>query len=72
MLSLLLTHNDAVEKPHSEHLFQFWVDFFQTKRWFSFLASYFLNYFHANLPDRASLFVRYRGENAFFQPLYLA
>jgi len=36
-----LLPNDAVEKPDSEHLFQLWVDFFQTKRLFSFLASCF-------------------------------
>jgi len=33
--------NDAVEKHDSKHLFQRWVDFFQTKRLFSFLASCF-------------------------------
>jgi len=43
--------NDAVEKPHSKHLFQLWVDFFQTKRLslfsvFIFGFLFFLNYFH--------------------------
>ena len=65
--------NEAVEKPDSEHLFQLWVDFFQTKRLFSFLASgLFRTISIANLPDMASLFVRYRGKYSLFQPLYLA
>lgn len=33
--------NDAVEKPHSENLFQLWVDFFQNKPLSSFSVSCF-------------------------------
>ena len=42
----LKLYNDAVEKPHSEHLFQLWVDFFQTKPWFSFWVLVFLTFLH--------------------------
>ncbi len=42
--------NDAVEKPHSEHLVQLWGDFFQTKPSSSFLAPYFPKLF--SLPVR--------------------
>jgi hypothetical protein len=37
--------NDAVEKPHSEHLLQHGVEFFQTKPMSSFSASCFSKIF---------------------------
>src|ERR1019366_2479480 len=40
-----MTSNDAVEKPHSEILFQLWVDYFQTKPLSSFSASRFSKIF---------------------------
>ena len=39
------TPNDAVEKPHSEHLHQHWVEFFQTKPMSSFTTSCFSKIF---------------------------
>jgi len=46
LASMHWTVNDAVEKSHSEHLLQHWVEFFQTKPMSSFSLPVFLKYFH--------------------------
>ena len=61
---LIKLPNDAVEKPHSETLFQNGVEFFQTQTVvFIFGCLLSDNMSLGNLPDLASLSMRYRGEN---------